>query len=147
MVSKDIQEPIRCNNCQLYGHFKEKCISQEHCTYCACEHSSISCPNPRELHCVSCRPISNHSSTDQSGCPAFTKLAASLDTRLPENTMPFFPVLNQNWMFTMAPKYNPQPPPQPCMVMNNDVNRPPPTAAPPQPRPSSPSRLAVDVKT
>ena len=134
VVSKDVQEPIRCDNCQEYGHIKEKCISQVRCASCACEHTTVTCPTPIDPHCVSCGPTSNHASTNRSQCPIFAKLAANLDTWLPENTMPFFPVLNQNWTFVMSSKLNAHVPFHPHSNAPNDPLRPTSDANPPRPR-------------
>lgn len=54
-------------------------------------------PPPKTFHCTSCGPTSTHLSSDCSSCPVFTKHRASLNTHLPKNTMPYFPIFNQTW--------------------------------------------------
>lgn len=105
-VQKDLQEPIRCNKCQQYGHIRENCPNPERCANCARDHPTPDCNHPNDHHCVSCGTSSTHSSSDRNKCPQFTKHASSLDARLPENSMPYFPVLNQDWTFVLAPKNN-----------------------------------------
>lgn len=104
VVNKDLQEPIRCNKCQEYGHIRENCPNPERCATCAREHPTPTCPNPNDPHCVSCGTTSKHASSDRGKCSQYIKHAASLDSRLPENSMPYFPILNQPWTFVLAPK-------------------------------------------
>ena len=103
-MSQVIQEPTRCNKCQLYGHIRSKCISDEHCTTCAKEHITSSCPNPREHCCISCGTNSDHASSDCAQCPIFTEQSASLNICLPEDMMPLFPILHQPWTFIPTPR-------------------------------------------
>ena len=56
-VRKDLREPIRCNKCQLYGHIRSACISDEKCAFCASnDHTSADCrprcPLPRKLNAL-----------------------------------------------------------------------------------------------
>ena len=104
VVTKDLQEPIRCNKCQEYGHIRESCNNPERCATCAQEHATTTCKNQAEPHCVSCGTSSTHASSDRNKCAVFAKRANALDSRLPENSMPYFPVLNQPWTFVLAPK-------------------------------------------
>ena len=110
IVSKDIQEPIRCNKCQGFGHTHNKCSNPTLCTYCTKEHKNTICPTPKDLHCVSCGIASNHASYNCK-CPHFLNQAANLNSRLPNNSMPLFPTINQPWTFVTTPKKNPDPPP------------------------------------
>ena len=90
-IRKDLREPIRCNKCQLYGHIRGVCISDEKCAHCASgDHvTANSRPNQR-LSCVSCGPDSSHASSSCT-CSTFKETCAALDTRYPENSMPYFP--------------------------------------------------------
>ena len=106
VISKDILELIRCNKCQLYGHICTNCPNDKHCANCAKDHSTSACPTPRDLSCISCGATSRHTSSDCNNCPHFTDQAAKLDMRIPENSMPLFPILNQLWTFTLAPRNN-----------------------------------------
>ncbi|KAG6859840.1 hypothetical protein C0991_012500 [Blastosporella zonata] len=46
--------------------------------------------------------MSTHTSFDRN-CPAFTKRCEDLETRFPENTMPYFPILHDDTTWIMAP--------------------------------------------
>ncbi|KAF5376429.1 hypothetical protein D9615_008638 [Tricholomella constricta] len=101
-VRKDLREPIRCNKCQLYGHVRNTCKSPERCASCAsAEHPTTGCPTNFTPRCVSCGTDSSHSSSSRS-CPTFKKLCDDLETRFPENSMPFFPT-GEAWTWTAAP--------------------------------------------
>ena len=104
VVIKDTQEPIRCNKCQEYGHICERCENTERCVNCARPHSTNECNYPNNPHCVSCGTSSKHASSDKGSCPQFAKHASSIDARLPENAMPYFPVLGQPNTFILAAK-------------------------------------------
>ena len=98
-VQKDLQEPIRCNICQEYGHIRNSWSNPEHCTTCALEHPTADCIHPVACHCVSCGPNSNHASSDRNKCPQFVKRSADLALRLPENALPYFPIIGCSWTF------------------------------------------------
>ena len=91
-TSKDILKPTQCNKCQLYGHIRSRCLSDECCATCTKDHATSSCPYPREPCCVSCSVALVHASFDWLKCPTFTEQSANLNTHLPENTMPLFPI-------------------------------------------------------
>ena len=136
MARKDIQEPLRCNKCHEYGHFREKCINCEQCTNCAGDHATATCTTPKTLSCISCSPTSSHSSSNRSNCPTFTKHATSIDLHLPENTMPYFLLLGHDWSFAMSPRNNTNntcPPTN--AALDNIVHRTPPTGPTSQSRP------------
>ena len=104
VVIKDTQVPIRCNKCQEYGHIHEQCENAECCANCARPHSTNECNYPNDPHCVSCRTSSKHASSDKGSCPQFAKHASSINTHLPKNTMPYFPVLGQPNTFVLTAK-------------------------------------------
>ena len=53
-IRKDLREPIRCNKCQLFGHIRSSCISDERCTHCASgSHVTSDCRPNQALCCVS----------------------------------------------------------------------------------------------
>jgi hypothetical protein len=101
-VRKDLREPIRCNKCQLYGHIRSACISDEKCAFCASsEHTTADCrPNQRPC-CISCGPDSKHASSSRT-CPTFIEKCSALDKRYPENAMPYFPT-GDRWTWARAP--------------------------------------------
>jgi len=132
-VHKDIRQPIRCVKCQEYGHIKDACISIERCATCASEfHSSSNCINSNCPKCVSCSDGSTHPSTSQT-CPSFLRKCDALDSRFPENTMPYYPT-KERWTWVLKPPNPDRPPPLPA-----SSNAPPRLNSPP-PRPHSPTR-------
>lgn len=104
IITKDLQEPVQCNKCQEYGHIHKNCNNLECCATCAQEHAMMTCKNQAEPHCISCSTSSTHASSDKNKCAIFAKHTNALDSCLPENSMPYFPILNQLWTFILAPK-------------------------------------------
>jgi hypothetical protein len=138
-IRKDLREPIRCNKCQLYGHIRGACLSDEKCAHCASnDHTTTDCrPNQRPC-CVSCGPDSNHASSSCT-CPAFKEKCIALDARYPENSMPYFPT-DERWTWAQAPPKLSNAPPQPQPLL-----QPPPQSEPqPQSQPQSQSQRPRD---
>lgn len=108
---KDQKEPMRCNQCQEYGHLRDACPNTEKCATCAGAHPSHACDNANHPQCVSCGPDSHHASSAR-GCPAFKQKCEAFDRRYPENTMPYFPVPGERWTWAKTPpkqQYHPNP--------------------------------------
>src|ERR1700733_5709187 len=62
-VRKDLWEPIRCNECQEFGHICSACMKSKHCAHCGSDgHSTTDCLPNLPAHCISCRPDSTHPS-------------------------------------------------------------------------------------
>ena len=112
IIIKDVQEPIQCNKCQEYGHIWAFCVNEECCATCARPHDTYVCSYHDDRHCVSCGTSSDHSSLDKDNCPQFAKHYASLDTRVPENSLLYFLVLGSPWTFSSTAKSPPPPPPK-----------------------------------
>ena len=108
VVVKDMQEPIHCNKCQSYSHMCQKCPNEELCASCTRPYLSTTCTFTSERHCVSCGLASNHASYDRANCPHFAKQAELMDACIPENLLPYFPILGQPWTFMSTVK-NPPP--------------------------------------
>ncbi|KNZ76673.1 hypothetical protein J132_09206 [Termitomyces sp. J132] len=110
VIHKDIREPIQCNKCHVYGHIRAKCTNTSKCSHCASEsHSSLECPIGATTQCTSCGLGSNHGSALRK-CPIFIKHCHDLDTKYPENSMPYFStgdpstwVLNLKKLSVLAP--------------------------------------------
>jgi hypothetical protein len=128
-VRKDLCEPIRCNKCQLYGHIRSACISDEKCAHCASsEHTTADCCPNQHPCCISCGPDSMHASSSCT-CPTFLEKCTALDKRYPKNAMPYFPTDN-HWTWACAPQTLQLPPPRPPL-------QPPPLQPPPHPEPGT----------
>lgn len=146
IVIKDTQEPIRCNKCQEYGHIRDHCGNAERCANCARPHPTTECRYPNDPHCVSCGTSSNHASSDKGKCPQFSKHASSLDSRLPENTLPYFPILGQPSTFALAaknvhrslPNFSNHPNPTTANPQQHNQQPPPQHQTPHPPLPSNP---------
>lgn len=120
VVRKDIKEPLRCNNCQHYGHLRHMCKDVEHCARCAEQgHAAYNCTS-KHPRCVSCGASSTHDCTDRS-CPTFLRLCEELDARLPENRMPLFPTEDPSSWATLPPR-NPSDTPPVSPQAKNKTN-------------------------
>lgn len=111
---KDLKEPMRCNNCQEYGHLRDDCPNEERCATCTGTHSANSCTNQNHPKCVSCGADSKHPSSARN-CPIFLRRSDAFDKRYPENAMPYFPVPGQRWTWASSPPkqyYQPNPNPR-----------------------------------
>lgn len=100
-MAKNRQEPIRCAKCQRYGHIARECLShKDTCANCAGEHRTSDCDNQHSRGCISCES-NDHSSSDR-GCPEFTRKCSELESRRPENLMPYYPT-DEAWTQVSAP--------------------------------------------
>jgi hypothetical protein len=64
-----IPNPLRCFNCQKFGHGKFNCKQKAVCAKCGQEgHEDTSCPNP--VHCANCS--GNHAAFSKE-CPTWSK--------------------------------------------------------------------------
>ncbi|KAL4256054.1 CCHC-type domain-containing protein [Pleurotus pulmonarius] len=105
---KSKTEPLRCLNCQNYGHIASRCtILKAICATCAQHHVNTGdCPqlNRKEAHfCVSCQ-TAGHPSWERT-CPSRLKLQRDLDERLESNLLPFFPT-EEPWTQRRSPFYS-----------------------------------------
>jgi hypothetical protein len=118
---KDLREPIRCGNCQLYGHIRANCLDDAVCSRCTSnDHTHENCTSDNQPQCISCGPNSTHPSSSRN-CPVFLRKCKELDARCPENNMPYFPT-NERWTWAATPARPPStpqsPPPQRSVLRN-----------------------------
>ncbi|ETW79497.1 hypothetical protein HETIRDRAFT_419212 [Heterobasidion irregulare TC 32-1] len=96
-------EPIRCSNCQGYGHIARNCNHQSACGTCGqTSHKTVDCNAYRTLHCVSCG-VNTHASWDRN-CPEFLKRCQLLDERRPDNQYKYFPTEDPRTHFRLPAK-------------------------------------------
>ncbi|KAI0784692.1 hypothetical protein C8Q75DRAFT_705133, partial [Abortiporus biennis] len=94
-IAKDRKESLRCMNCQQFGHIQATYTQTQRCACCALQGHGISdCPRENPAACVSCNG-GNHPSNSRD-CPAFVSQCRVFDTKYPENSMHYFPTL-ENW--------------------------------------------------
>lgn len=100
-VEKDQSEPLRCLQCQRYGHMAKACQQKDAptCGQCGEAHVIKQCADTTKKHCVLCS-FNNHSSSDRN-CPAFRPKLCSHNLTHAANLMPFFPS-TQNWTRCMT---------------------------------------------
>ena len=74
-VSQYIPDPIRCYNCQRYGHRATTCRSQKRCSVCAGSHNVADCQeiqkNEEERKAPKCSNCGGKHPTSYKGCPNF----------------------------------------------------------------------------
>ena len=71
-----INEPVRCYNCQKYGHMATKCTSKPVCSKCAGEHDSRNCTNDGPTKCTNCKDSHPASSKN---CPKYIKIKTNIN--------------------------------------------------------------------
>lgn len=76
-----IPNPLRCYNCQNYGHGSSKCNQPQRCSRCGDDHGHETCTvaEPMCLHCSA-----NHATSDKH-CPRFLKEKAVVEIKYREN--------------------------------------------------------------
>lgn len=80
-VEPYIPNPLRCFNCQKFGHGKSNCKHQAVCAKCGQEgHDDVSCKHPP--HCVNCSGAHASYSKD---CPTWTKQRAITTIKFEKN--------------------------------------------------------------
>lgn len=95
------KEPIRCLRCHGWNHLTYTCPQKyDTCRTCGDRHKTSTCSNKTKHHCVSCN-TNDHASLDRD-CPTFTCKCANMDSRLTENTMPYFPT-DEPWTHITQP--------------------------------------------
>ncbi|KAI5988471.1 hypothetical protein F5J12DRAFT_707014, partial [Pisolithus orientalis] len=86
---KDKREPIHCLKCQKFSHFAKDCKANHNtCGTCGAKHRTSKCKSCKMYYCVAC-DTPDHASSDQE-CPEFVRKCADLDSRTPDNAMPYF---------------------------------------------------------
>jgi len=75
-----IPKPLRCFNCQLFGHSMQNCKGKVTCGRCTENHKTDSCPIPRfeensanNILLYKCRNCNQHHPSGFKGCAAFIK--------------------------------------------------------------------------
>jgi hypothetical protein len=96
---RDVQEAIRCNRCQLYGHMARDCKGKQACANCGGDHRSKECTSDKR-YCVSCDK-DDHTSWNRM-CPAFKIECRKLDERKPHNATPFYYSPEKPWTHPVA---------------------------------------------
>ena len=133
-MAKNKQEPIQCAKCQRYGHIAKECIShKDTCAKCAGEHRTSDCDNHLSRGCVSCKS-DDHSSMDRFKCPEFARKCAVLESKRPENLMPYFPT-DEAWTQVLAP------PKAPPYIKTTTTTT---TPTPPQPEPPHQTQTTLE---
>ena len=118
---KPKKEPIRCLNCQKYGHERRNChAASPSCARCAGSHATDACPTDNFTpKCVNC---SGHHTSFNRDCPTFWDKCLFIDRRCPENKLVFYPT-DEPWTwvtFDHSAPTNPPPPPRPMTPPANN---------------------------
>ena len=82
----------RCNNCQEFGHYKDKCTNEVKCGHCGGDHQSDNCElkkdstDPSLLSCCNCKASGLNDkghSTFWNKCPAYVIAQKKLRSSIP----------------------------------------------------------------
>jgi hypothetical protein len=77
-----IKPPIRCHNCQRFGHIKVNCRLNSQCSRCGDHHpSTLFCSNTAK--CVNCH---SHHQSDSKLCPSYITLISKINNVYHEDT-------------------------------------------------------------
>ena len=71
--------PLRCYNCQMFGHAAAGCNRPRVCLHCSGNHNVVDCPNSN-ARCANCKGEHKASSTD---CPIYRKYSELVDKKQP----------------------------------------------------------------
>jgi hypothetical protein len=89
-VRMDLRVPMRCNQCQEYGHIRANCVNPERCVNCASiDHTVENCLIGNKQSCVSCGEGSDQGSASPV-CPTYKSKCNDINSRFPENLLPYF---------------------------------------------------------
>jgi hypothetical protein len=87
--------------CRRWGHLAKDCIADaDTCGKCGEDHHTATCINRSKTHCINCNN-SSHTSWSRD-CPEFMHRCMIMDERIPENSMPFFP-MEHDWTLVTRP--------------------------------------------
>lgn len=70
--------PLRCYNCQLFGHAAGGCTRTRRCVHCSGNHTPDACPENSPANCANCKGPHRASSSD---CPTYKKYDALVKNR------------------------------------------------------------------
>jgi hypothetical protein len=70
-VNTYIPKPIRCFNCQRFGHMKSQCKSRSKCAFCGGEHDYDSCDVKEVSGSRKCANCDGNHTAGFTGCPNF----------------------------------------------------------------------------
>jgi hypothetical protein len=98
---KEKRDPIRCVKCQGYGHSARTCTATHNtCASCRQDHKTDKCNNNNHLFCVGCKSR-GHASEDPL-CPTYQRKVDEINTKHPENLMPYYPT-HEPWTHSLLP--------------------------------------------
>jgi hypothetical protein len=80
-VNLFIPKPMRCDQCQRYGHLKSTCVREVVCSRCSGRHSYLNCNNLNTYKCSNCNQ--KHSAAFK-GCGYYLEVQAALKIRAEE---------------------------------------------------------------
>lgn len=77
-----LPKPMRCNNCQRYGHSTKNCRkTTPTCSFCSETHTFENCPNKTDKNNAKCANCKGNHSAAFKGCPTYDVTNRALETR------------------------------------------------------------------
>ena len=79
------RKPIRCTNCQKFGHKTRDCIGESKCTFCtSSEHKAINCPHKKHKNKWKCSNCKGKHTSNSWKCPKFITLCKKIGYIIPQ---------------------------------------------------------------
>jgi len=103
-IRKCKKEPIQCLKCHGYNHMAKECVNNyDTCGTCGSKtHRMRECMNKLSEQCVPCGGADHPSWSRQ--CPTFLRKCEDFDRAHPENSIPYFPLMEEwSWNSNYPP--------------------------------------------
>lgn len=96
---KSIPTPMRCNNCQKFGHMARECKAKTKCARCAKEHKTFECEsNDDERACANCGDTGHGAASRD--CWYLKDKIREMEKKRPELNYIYYPVMDKDWTWT-----------------------------------------------
>lgn len=80
-----IPQPIRCDNCQRFGHKTNACNAPTRCSFCSGSHKYVDCPKNKQTEKPKCCNCGHEHSAAFRGCPQYEMRKQALVIKVTNN--------------------------------------------------------------